>query len=370
MKRMLKGISVKNLILPGTLVLAMLIALILKLISVSYIDDLGDITVSKKWGSISKATRISIFLSEDSNYVYYDIRSFEETIKKKLLESSITSESENENARLWVDAYSTYGEVGLEGKAGKYSPKTYAVGGDFFLFHPLKLINGNYFSGADVMQDYILLDEDSAWHLFGSTDIVGQQVWCNNTPFLVLGVYEREEGKLNDAAGNNKSTAYVSYDSYSKLQSFEGGAPITCLEFLMPNPVKGFGFNMISENFKMDEDAFTIVENTTRFDFLNLWKVIGGFGKRSMSTSRIIFPYWENVSRGFEDILALVMLIRCILYLYSMVIVVVYAVKGIKMIPFSKIKQIIANRYEEFERSDYRKIKTFFKKNLDDEEEL
>ena len=28
------------------------------------------------------------------------------------------------------------------------------IGGDFFLFHPLTLLNGSYFSGNDLMKDY------------------------------------------------------------------------------------------------------------------------------------------------------------------------------------------------------------------------
>jgi len=355
LKTFFKSLSVKKIVFTGSVVLALILALILKLISNSKINKLDDQLAADRWGNVSDVTQISVFFSETYHLQYYDVRSFEETLKKKLTESSIVSESENENARMWVDAYSCKGTIDLKGNAGKASPVAYAVGGDFFTFHPLKLVNGSYFSKADVMQDYILLDRDLAWQLFGSDDIIGQQVWYGDLPLLVLGVYERAEGKLNDAAGNDKPTAYISYDTYSTIKGADAGVDISCYEMVIPNPVVGFGIKLIQDNFKLDDGAGIIIENSTRFSFLNLLKVVGKFGTRSMSSYSIIYPYWENLARGCEDILSLLLLIRCILYLYSLVIFIIFLVGVFKGIPYKKIKIYIADRYDEI-RSGQRKL--------------
>lgn len=57
-----------------------------------------------------------------------------------------------------------------------------------------------------------------------------------------------------------------------------------------------------------------VLENTTRFDFLNLLKQLTQFGTRSMSSKAIIYPYWENMARGYEDI-ALLLLVFELLFI-------------------------------------------------------
>lgn len=363
MKRFIKSLTLKRLVLWITVILAILAALILKLISNSQIKSLKDQHAGERWSNVSKDTQISFFFDQDYGYTYYDVRSFEATVNKKLLEASIVSQSENENSRQWIYAYSYKGKLDLEGKAGKASPVVYAVGGDFFQFHPLEMVTGSYFSDSDVMKDYIIIDRDLAWQLFGSDDIVGQQVWAGDRPFMISGVFDREEGKLNDAAGNNKPTAYVSYEGFNSvmnvgMESGEGTECfINCYEIIIPNPVKGYGMNFINDNFKGVEGKYQVVENSTRFDFLNLLKVIGNFGKRSMGQYSIIFPYWENIARGYEDVLALLLLIRLALITYAVVVLIVFLVIFLKNVPWKDIKKNISNRYDEFRCSDHKKIK-------------
>lgn len=60
---------------------------------------------------------------------------------------------------------------------------------------PWNCCPGSYFSGSDLMQDHIILDQDSAWQLFGSYDVEGMQVMIGNVPHIVSGVIRREEAK-------------------------------------------------------------------------------------------------------------------------------------------------------------------------------
>ena len=111
------------------------------------------------------------------------------------------------------------------------------IGGDFFMFHPLKLITGAYFSGNDLMQDYCIIDQDAAWQLFGSNDVVGMTVYIGNVPHIVTGVVQRPDSRMDKAAGLNSTVVYVSYETLSAYGTNNG---INHYEIVMPNPVDEF----------------------------------------------------------------------------------------------------------------------------------
>ena len=57
--------------------------------------------------------------------------------------------------------------------------------------------------------------------------------------------------------------------------------------------------------------------------FFSLVNVIASLITRSMWSKAIFYPYWENTARGYEDILALILLIRMICRAVIILIVVV-----------------------------------------------
>ena len=130
------------------------------------------------------------------------------------------------------------------------------MGGDFFLFHRLKLKNGSFFSGNDVMQDFCIIDEDAAWQLFGSSDVVGQMVTVGGTPHIVSGVIERAEDKLSKAAGLSETLVYVSYESLSNYGTNNG---INHYEICMPNPVSNYAYNLVKDKLKIDDKYIEII---------------------------------------------------------------------------------------------------------------
>lgn len=62
------------------------------------------------------------------------------------------------------------------------------------------------------------------------------------------------------------------------------------------------------------------------YSLLNRLKVLGSFGKRSMNGKAIIYPYWENLARGYEDIIALETLFAALFLLYPTVLLVILIV--------------------------------------------
>lgn len=311
MKRLLLGIS-------GAI--SFLLFLILLLITNHMAVSQEAQQMAARWSPEGGAAQISCFFSPDAGMTVDAIEMFEHSIDNALLEASITQDSPNAGARLWVDAYSADGKVSISSDNGKLEADAIGIGGDFFLFHPLKLLYGSYFSGNDVMQDYCVIDEDAAWQLFGSNNIAGMTVYIGGIPHIVTGVVERPEGRLEEAAGLDATVVYVSYKTLSELGKNNG---INHYEIVMPNPVSDFAYNHVKDNMGVQEKEVEILENTSRYSLLSRLKTIAAFGTRSMNGKAIIYPYWENIARGYEDIIALLTVFMILFLLYPVVLIVV-----------------------------------------------
>lgn len=318
--KIMQKLTGKQIVLFISGLVSLLIGLLMMVAGSLKIQTLGEQHMAARWSDENDVSQVSCFFSRSAGISEDSLLSFGYQLNSALEEASIVSTSENENARLWADAFSASGKIVVESNRATMELEAVGIGGDFFLFHPLVLKSGSYFSGNDLMQDYIILDEDAAWQLFGSNDIVGQLVYIRDIPHLVAGVVEREEGRLSDAAGLDTSVAYVSYETLSKYGTDYG---INTYEIVMPNPVSGYAKTYVMEHIGVGENDVEIVENTTRFEWLSLFKQLTQFGTRSMSSKAIIYPYWENLARGYEDILMLMLVIAVLLFLYPAVLSVI-----------------------------------------------
>lgn len=278
-------------------------------------------TMAQRWSSEGGVSQVSCFFSVNSGISEDRIQEFEHSIDSALADAAVLQESENPSARLWADAYSADGKVTISSDRSSLEADAVGIGGDFFLFHPLKLLSGSYFSGNDLMQDYCIIDQDAAWQLFGSNDVAGMTVYIGGIPHIVTGVVQREEGRLVEAAGLDSTLIYVSYQTLSKLGRNNG---INHYEIVMPDPVSSFAYNYVKENLGSSEKEAEVIENTSRYSFLSRLKLLLEFGTRSMNGKAIIYPYWENVARGYEDILAVVTLFEMLFLLYAAVLALVF----------------------------------------------
>ncbi|MDE5588195.1 MAG: ABC transporter permease [Acetatifactor sp.] len=278
-------------------------------------------TMAERWSEKKDVAQISCFFSVNAGITEDRIKEFEHSIDSALSDASVVQESENPGARLWADAYSADGRIMLSSDRSHLEADAIGIGGDFFLFHPLKLLSGSYFSGNDLMQDYCIIDQDAAWQLFGSSNVAGMTVYIGGIPHMVIGVVERPEGRLEKAAGLDGTLVYVSYQTLSEHGSCNG---INHYEIVMPDPVTGFAENFIREKLGTSEKETEVLENTSRYSFLSRLKLIPAFGTRSMNGRAIIYPYWENIARGYEDILAVVTLFELLFLLYAIVLALVF----------------------------------------------
>lgn len=270
--------------------------------------ELYDQQMATRWSKDGKTAQISAFFAENAIESVDYFKEISMSVDNALKEASIVQE--NENARLWIDAVSRSGKIVLSNQRATMELNAIGVEGDFFQFHPLKLVSGSLFSGDSMMKDGIVIDEETAWQLFGSSDVAGMQVMIGQVPHFISGVIERPKGRLYEAAGLGKPMCYLSMESLEKYGTREGGFTY---EIVMPNPIKSFAMSTMQNIFGNTNENVVILENGIRYQALTLLKLVPKFGTRSMSLKGIVFPYWENVARGNEDILVLTLLFKIIL---------------------------------------------------------
>ena len=321
-------------------------------------------SAAKAWRGSSEMrfAQVSVFLPEDEKKDVNSIESFRRTLDQALVDASLEAP---EGGSLYTSAYSgTATSVAVSGPAGKSNVKTYGVGGDFFLFHPLTLLSGGYISDEDYMADRVVLDAQTAFNLFGSSDVAGMEVTINGRTFPIAGVVQSETDFATNAAlaagnkasgdtsGSSTSTAMI-YMSYSALNAM-AELPIDCYEIVLPDPVSGFAKKLMTEKFPIGSGA--IVQNTGRFSVSSLISVMGAFGKRAMTTNGVIYPYWENAARMAESYAALYLLLGTLLAVMPVVCLTIVLVKFVTSEVrkgYYKASHAIEDRVEENKRKHY-----------------
>lgn len=277
---------------------------------------LYDQQMATRWSKEGEAAQISVFYSksEVENTDYF--KGIEQNIEKALQQASMTTE--NENARLWIDAVSRSGKVTLTTERANIELKAIGVSGEFFQFHPQNILFGALFREDSMMQDGVVIDKETAWQLFGSSDVAGMQVMIGQVPHFITGVIEKPSGRLQKAAGLEKPVCYLSMESLEKYGMAEGGFTY---EAVMPNPIDNFAFSIMQSAVGEENENVVLLENSKRFQVLSLIKVIQQFGTRSMSFREVIFPYWENVARGYEDIFVIFLIVKSMLLIVPIIFV-------------------------------------------------
>lgn len=325
-KEFIKGMSVKQIVFSLITIISLILFLILNVWSGHQVKQLADQQAAARWDEEGGSAQVSCFFTENTEVDEFMLMSFEKQLEQSLLEVLPTEEVSEENGkRLFIDAYSSLGSITVTSEKGKLEEvSAVGIGGDFFLFHPLQLVSGGYFSGNDLMQDSIILDEDAAWQLFGSNDVAGMSVMIGNAPHYVAGVIKRQEGRFAESAGLDKTVVYVSNETLMNYGTSDG---ISVYEVVAPNPVKGFVYNCIKEKLGVKEDKMVMVENSSRYQLESLIPVMLDFGTRSMQNAAVKFPYWENIGRGFEDVMVLIMMFKFVFLLIPAVIIAVCLVK-------------------------------------------
>lgn len=313
-------------------------------------NRLVDQNEGKRWAADGSAAQISCFFSEDAGLTQDSIPELEYNLLHGLEAASVTSASLGlpEAVPLLEDCWSASGKIEISHNGTTVSCGAVGTGGAYFLFHPLRLLDGDYYRPEEIMKDRVMLDEETAWALFGSSDIEGQIIEIGDVPHYVAGVYKRDQDPVSRAAGLNGRCVYVSLETLqahgsggfrdegsadtpgeaevrdqqpaadaetaeaggsSVLESAESkesaGLLIDCYEVVMPNPVTGFAEKIVSSQLGTDPSLVTVVDNSRRFSGESLRLILAGWIRRGMQTVPMRYPFWENRARAWENIFAL-----------------------------------------------------------------
>ena len=184
-----------------------------------------DQNCASRWSPERQSAQVSAFLSGSAGMSDETTMSLYAGLMRSLQEDALTlSDTQIENGASLVDAcYCGIGSAEVTFGEESVTATMIGVGGDFFNFHPLDLMDGYYFSDDEIMEDRILLDDQTAWRLFGSPHIVGQSVDIGGTPHFVAGVFKRPDGRFYKFSGMGSYMVFISFDSLCKYT--EVGAP-------------------------------------------------------------------------------------------------------------------------------------------------
>ena len=362
------------------------ILLFVVIINGSRVKELYSEQAAARWQTKDmKCAEVSVFYSQNAALGPMDINNIRGKIQTKL--SGDDYLSKKSDARSWIDAYSGHTFEELRMDTNTVKSNVYTVGGDFFMIHPVPLITGSYLDLDNPDVNQILLDEDVAWTLFGSSDVVGKKVWIGSTVFTVIGVVEGAETDLDKQAQGEYYSVYVPMKAFqqkssSSVKSAENpdkgdesladndssgpGTKVVCYEVVMPNPIENYALNAVAEavgiEFKTDEEKEKarsilnfgekeIVDNTARYSFFNLLNRDAAEEYIDMKTNDIVYPYWENLARYEESkqrSALTVVLILLVIPILSLVFLIcfLYSNRRVALIPFKKIKSKIDEKSE------------------------
>lgn len=301
----------------------------------------------KEWQSENgvKYEQLSLFIEKGSGINLDEIRKMRVDIDKKLAENSFAAEKEG--SRLYFDGFSCSPQsMTVTAVSDSYAPRveaeTIVTGGDFFKFHQLELLSGCYYSDDDLMQDRVIIDETLAWQLFGSNNVSGMAVTIGEKVFTVAGVVRMEQDKASQYVINSKPHMFISLDG-AKL--IDNSPEITCVEIVLPNPVKGLAESIFSEVISVSEENYILVDNSQRFSLINILKSAFDGGKGAVVEKAVVYPYWENAARitieNAENIVTAIAVLICVPILTLLYFVFLLFIK--RKIILHKTKEKLVN---------------------------
>ena len=290
----------------------------------SYTRELRSQQAAETWRgeNAERFAQVSAFFPAGKEIGEEKVLSFRASLPGKLTDSGFDSDV---ISRLWVDAYSAHTSASIEGSRGSSDANIVAVGGDFFLFHPYEILSGSYMSDEDIMHDRVVLDYNLAWKLFGSADIAGMTIKIEEKPYYIAGVVRLESDEFTKLANTDDPVLFMSFTAAKTLGNNSSGGNggtggstgvagnpgtatskpaelmISTYELVLADPISSFAKTTVTDGIGA---SAVVVENSTRYDFTNIYNIIKDFGIRSIIDTAIAFPYWENAARASEVFVA------------------------------------------------------------------
>ena len=250
-----------------------------------------------------------------------------------------------DDSKLWIDAYSSEATCTVVKEKTDIMPSTSTevtltgIAGDYYLFHPMKIISGAFLSEDTVDPKKIVIDKELAFKLFGYYEAAGQEVTINQRVYTIVGVVQQGSTKIDKKTTGDLMHAYVLFDELAYLSTADSGAgagaggtvisggkstgantsvnsdpqgdvdpsnlAVTCYEVVLPNKIDGIAM----QNFKSAMESagkvtknFLFVDNTSRFSLLRLYNTVFPIGETAMNRQKYELPYWERSAQMAESV--------------------------------------------------------------------
>jgi hypothetical protein len=290
--------------------------------------------------------QLTVFYNADTGISQDDFYSKNADVMKKLVEGSLS-----ENILYAASSLQTDAEINTNEK--KVSVAATLTAGDYFSFHPYKLLSGNYYDSETVSPNVVILDEAAAWELFGAFDVAGKFVYIGGNIYEIYGVIEKPDDRFTKDVYGTKPRAFINlaaaqnvipgFDSKTKV--------INIIEYVLPNPVKSTAEGILKEVFDVDE--FTIDKeieiNTDRFGAARIIPKIIKITKLGVRDKPLVYPFYENAAIVAETEITLIfagILFFALIPLVTVIILIRRLVKKRKELfkkAVSSIKNIARN---------------------------
>lgn len=179
-----------------------------RIVKAATFQDQGE---ASRWGSEMASAQVSAFLPVGSAMKQEEIRELEYKINTALAQDSIKLTSDAPGARLWQDCYSATGSLNITAGRKTVTVDAVGTGGAFFTFHPLRMTEGAAYLPDSLMKDEILLDEETAWKLFGAFDVIGRTVQVQDMHLRITGIFKKQQGGLYEKSGMPTNLVFVQY---------------------------------------------------------------------------------------------------------------------------------------------------------------
>ena len=251
--------------------------------------------IANEWDSSGKSVFLSSYFAEQSGITVKHIYELDAQVRKSLITNG---EAEPKTTY----SYSGCSEVSVQNKDIQMEVTAIGVGENFFYFHPVSLLSGSYFYPEQQGLDLVIIDQNLAWVLYGSDNIVGMSIEIGGKPHRIAGVMKWEKSGLQKRAGYNKPLIFMSYPS---LKGMDETLSVTACDVLMSEITSGFGKTTLKSyletNMGLRENQYDIVNHTKRLKKSSLKSALEQMKYNSMKTKQLSYPYWENMSRYVRD---------------------------------------------------------------------
>lgn len=318
--------------------------------------DYSSDNAKREWDSeLYTYSQVSVYMTRDCGIDDMRIYSLRKQIQNKLKESSV--KEEDTNGRLWIDCAG--GEMSATASTGEKSCDVTLTGtyGDYFLFHPERLLSGSYYTEEDINIDTVVIDKQCSWQLFGAIDTAGMFITIGDRQYRIAAVIDCPDAAAEGAATGDK-LAYGNkpriYVHFSVMKSLDEKAVMTYYEVCLPNVVKDYALTLMKELSVAPEEKCTVVDQTGRFELLSLFKKSGSIPENAMVRNELAYPWFENRVRGAE-IIAMILSVPTVYLLIVPAFSLVYALFAVTKL-FGKAARLVKAKAERSYQNKISKI--------------